>query len=278
MLSKKEMSKQFLQKHALCCIYCHKNLEIQEDYLICQNKHTFDIKKNGSCFLLKNSNYKSSKFYTKELFENRRSFILNGYYTDINEYIYNFIKENLNSGNILDIGCGEGTHTHLITQCLSDNFKTYGIDYSKEAIDLATSYLNSNRIFLVGDVNNIPLSDDSMDIVIDYLSPFNTININRILKTNGYFIKVIPTTKYLHELRDLYSLNKYDEQEFKLNNNSFKIISEKILEKKFKVKNMNDKIYLSNMTPLTWNANNYDPNVITEITISLKVIILRKVV
>lgn len=62
--------------------------------------------------------------------------------------------------NILDIPCGVGWGTSL----LSAKSKI-GIDISPEAIDYAkANYKEIN--FLVGNMNNIPLSDNSIDIIV----------------------------------------------------------------------------------------------------------------
>lgn len=273
LLSKLELSKKFLKNNSIIkCIYCNELLVLKNNEISCVNNHNFNIKRNGSIFLVKNNNYKISKFYNKELFIKRRHFILNHYYDDINKYINNFIKTNCKNGTILDIGCGEGSHTYLITEDLS-YFNIYGIDYSKDAVDLATDYMCKNTYFLVGDVNNLPFNNNSIDIVIDYLSPFNTENVNKILKKDGYFIKVIPTSNYLIELRKIYNLKEYDN---KFNNiEGYDIIENKVFEKKYNIYDNLDKDYLLNKTPLTWNVVDKNKNIDT-ITISLNVLILRK--
>ena len=43
-----------------------------------------------------------------------------------------------------------------------------GIDISKSAINLATDYLSENNLYVVGDTNNLPLKNNSIDIVIDF--------------------------------------------------------------------------------------------------------------
>ena len=179
--------------------------------------------------------------------------------------------EHLKNGKILDLGCGEGTITNVFAKNLKDFF-LIGIDYSKDAIDLATDYLNDNSLFLVGDVNNIPVEDNSVDVVLDFLSPFSSNCILKVLKEDGFFIKVIPTKNYLKELRDIYNLDNY-ENKF-LIKNDFEIVERKVVEKKFFNLKIEDQNYLATMTPLTWKQEKVKK--VKEITISLEIIVLKK--
>ena len=271
MMSKLEHSLNNLPLAKLICPYCFFQLNVNGSNLYCENNHNFNIKKNGSIFLLKNANYKSSRFYTKNLFLARRNFILQGYYTLVIDEIIMYIKEHLKNGKILDLGCGEGTITNVFAKNLKDFF-LIGIDYSKDAIDLATDYLNDNSLFLVGDVNNIPVEDNSVDVVLDFLSPFSSNCILKVLKEDGFFIKVIPTKNYLKELRDIYNLDNY-ENKF-LIKNDFEIVERKVVEKKFFNLKIEDQNYLATMTPLTWKQEKVKK--VKEITISLEIIVLKK--
>lgn len=120
-----------------------------------------------------------------------------------------FLKQNkITKGNVLDLGCGGGRHTTLFAK---KGYNSYGIDFSKKAINLAKLDAIDKKVnveFEVGDVFKLPYPKDCFDIVYDggclhhirkkdwkiYLK-----NILRVLKKQGYFIifEFSVNTKYL---------------------------------------------------------------------------------
>ena len=272
MVSKFQLSLDFLKKVQFLCPYCHEALQLHERSFICPNHHTFDIKKNGSVFLLKNANYKNSEFYSKTLFLQRRNFILKGFYQDVIDVIIQIILQDFSQGILLDIGCGEGTITHFLKKTLP-SFQVLGMDYAKDAIDMATDYIDSQTFFFVGDVSHLCFPSKYIDVVVDFLSPFHQESVSRILKDDGYFIKVVPTKNYLKELREIYHLKEY-QNEFRIPNN-FVVVKKEVVEKTFSELSLEDQKYLASMTPLTRNFKENEQYV-NQITISLEVIVLKK--
>ena len=108
-------------------------------------------------------------------------------------YLINRWKnEGLNS--ILDLGCGIGRHSILFAQ---ERFETYAMDLSENAILRAKEWSNELGLtidFKVGDMLNLPYSDEMMDIVFAYYTISHTDTngvikilkeIKRVLKNNG---------------------------------------------------------------------------------------------
>ncbi|MHA1301727.1 MAG: class I SAM-dependent methyltransferase [Candidatus Helarchaeota archaeon] len=103
------------------------------------------------------------------------------------------------NGLLVDVGCGSG---NLIIQ-IAENFKSLkliGVDISDEMIELAkkkaTEKGQIERIeFRIGTSENLPFSDNSVDIIISSLSLHHWSNpikgfeeIIRVLKPNGIFL------------------------------------------------------------------------------------------
>lgn len=268
MLSKYECSSKFLESdNILLCPLCKSKFNLGNHNLICENNHSFNISKKGTTILLGNNHYKESKIYNYDLFYNRRKFINEMFY----KILYDKIKEIINKENItiVDLGCGEGAHTINILNNLK-NYKYYGFDYSKIAIDLASDYNNENRFYFVSDVNNIPIKSNSVDVVLDILSPYNEKEIKRILKNDGLFIKVSPNKKYLKEIRkDIgsYENNVEVEDNFKKN---FKTYEKYIVTQTLPLTKENF-VYLANMTPINKENLNYSKS----ITIDLIIYVVR---
>ena len=267
-----------LNKEAiLICPYCNESLNLYNNTLICNNNHNFDINKKGDFFLVNTTNYKSSKIYDTSLFKSRRDFISKNYYSAVYDYISKFINScDLKDFKILDLGCGEGSHVRKIQEKLNNNHIVYGLDYSKDAINMATDYLQNGNLYFVADINNIPLKSNSIDVIIDFLSPYNSLQITRILKNNGYFIKVVPGNNYLIELRNAFLMDNYEKKnEIKTNiERNFAILLEYEINEKKPISE-DDLNNLINMTPMH-NKKIKDNRAVTEITINLIIYVMRK--
>lgn len=268
----------FKNQSFIACPICKTSIIYDNYILSCESNHTFNVSKKGYSVLINKSNLKKSKIYDKNLFLNRRNFIILNPYQPIYEYIEKIIQEYLKSTknqiNILDLGCGEGGHIELINKDKL-NVKTLGIDYSKEAIEIATDYLDENQAFLVADINNLPIMNNSIDIIINILSPFNSLEVKRVLKKGGLFIKVSPLKNYLKEIRESNNLPEYSNYEEVKENifSNFDIINEKEQKYKFQL-NTKIKENLIKMTPLTQSSKSLKINA-DNITMDLVIYVLK---
>lgn len=272
MQSKKEVGLNFIKNFYMdfICPYCKEKMHLVGESLKCTNRHTFDITKKGTINFIISPKIKESKIYNEKLFTCRRKFIENGYYADVYESIANEINNlNLNNIKILDLGCGEGIHSINILNKIKNCYRYFGFDYSKDAINLASDYNSSNRFYFNGDVNNIPIASDSMDVIIDFLSPYSESEVKRVLKKGGLFIKVAPSSDYLIELRNANGLEKYQKQQEIIDNlgKHFKNILTENYHKTFKIEK-DDVENLIGMTPLKLNMTNLK---IEQVTIDLNV-------
>ena len=95
---------------------------------------------------------------------------------------------------VLEVGSGRGGGTSYIARYLNPK-KITGIDYSKNAITLCNRIHNEHNLeFIEGDASDLPMEDDSQDIVINVESshcypsiPQFLSEVKRVLKPGGLF-------------------------------------------------------------------------------------------
>jgi ubiquinone/menaquinone biosynthesis C-methylase UbiE len=103
------------------------------------------------------------------------------------------LGKDMPEGKLVDIGCGPGFLLADISRHYH-HLKIYGIDLSKDMITLAQKHTSSgqNLQLIIGDSQNLPLSNSSVDFVVSSLSLHHWANakdafieMNRVLKPGG---------------------------------------------------------------------------------------------
>jgi len=109
---------------------------------------------------------------------------------------------------ILDAGCGEGYYTDYISKnrYVNNASVIYGIDISRDGIKSAAK--RSSKVnFAVAGIYNLPVLDNSVDLILNIFAPFNEAEFGRVLKNKGIIISVTPGAHHLYELKK----NLYDD-------------------------------------------------------------------
>lgn len=202
----------------LICSVCQKELKKSAKQYACENKHTFDIAKEGYTNLLLKASQSSGD--SKEMVNARRHFLEKDYYKQLRDTIINVVKE-LNPSIVVDAGCGEGYYTNEIANNLESNF--YAFDMSKNALRYASKRSEKVGYFL-SSIFHLPLQKQSIDIILNIFAPAAIEEFKRVLKENGYIIKVGPGKEHLLELKELLYDSVYLNEEKKIE--EFNLISE----------------------------------------------------
>ena len=122
----------------LVCPICGKDLCRGEREYRCENRHSFDIARQGHVNLLVVQQKKSlNPGDTREQVLSRRTFLEGGFYAPIAEALCAEAKEAGAKGPILDVGCGEGYYCTRLAEAL--NAELTGLDISKEAVRCAAA-------------------------------------------------------------------------------------------------------------------------------------------
>lgn len=270
------------------CPVCKQMLEKIDNSYKCLNGHSFDVnKKQYVNLLLPNQIHSLNPGDSKEMIEARTKFLNKGYYEELQNELVKVIDDLINDSEIFcDLACGEGYYTQKIHQALSyKHITSYGVDLSKFGISEATRKMRvektDNIHYCIGNLMYLPYMDKSMNVVLNCFAPFFEDEFARIIKDNGYFIRVLPNIDHMYELKKSIYL------EVKLNEikpvelEKFELVFEKELRYKKEFINNDDLLHLFMMTPLYYKSS---LNVIEKIksienlvlTLSFKVLVYKK--
>ena len=259
-ISKKVINAQVMESnsHVFRCPICSSGMVmVDKSQLVCLDNHSFDLSKNGYINLAPQAHVTK---YDKTLFEARKTVMSSGFFNPVLEYITAIASEHLEGREqafILDAGCGEGTHLSAILSQLPGDTIGAGIDLAKEGITAASKEYPGS-IWSVADLANCPFQANQFDVILNILSPANYAEFTRLLKSDGLFIKAVPESGYLKELRAIF----YEEGERKDDSDPvvrFKEHFDSVTTKRLTYLFPLAPALLApliRMTPLTWGASN----------------------
>mgnify|MGYP001943232650 CR=1 FL=1 len=258
------MTKEGIMPSLICpvCSSALKQTENNKSYT-CENKHLFDMSKQGYTNLLL-SHLKKSKHPgdTSEMVFARKEFLNCGHYEIVSNTLNQLAKsycKNISHVNYTDLGCGEGYYTERLKNILNQFSETTacGIDISTPAIKSACKR-DSTIQWLVASAFHIPVSPASQDLVSCLFFRFDAHEVSRILKTDGILICANTGANHLIELREhLYDNVKIDKSEAKITDEArLEHIETVSIKHSLKLTNNTEITQLLTMTPHYWRVTN----------------------
>ncbi|MBQ5777272.1 MAG: methyltransferase domain-containing protein [Oscillospiraceae bacterium] len=198
------------------CPVCGAPLSKNDKVYFCENSHSFDISRKGYVNLLMSSGKGKIHGDDKKMIAARADFLNRGFYDKLSQKVSELVAEyTKNGGVVLDAGCGEGKYTADIYTYAKENGKdldVIGVDISKDAVNLAAS--RSRELLLaVASAASLPLSDGSVDVIVNIFAPFFAEEFSRVLAPNGVAVRVYPLARHLFELKELVYENPYENPE-----------------------------------------------------------------
>lgn len=290
-MNKRMRSASYMQQYETMfqCPICQAAIQIKDlKSMVCKNQHTFDFTKQGYVNM---TTHAIKTKYDKALFESRRKISEDHrFFYPVSELLAQKISQYMKDKNmtIVDMGCGEGSQlsdiNDILTQVYHKQAVNIGVDLAKEGILTAAKY-DDAPMWLVADLAYSPFSKQQFDVVLNILSPSNYEEFTRILKDDGFIMKVVPQHHYLQELRkaifadtdkQTYS-NKDTVERFK---QSFELVEK--VDICYTVTLQQDALQaLIQMTPLGWTITEQQMHEflhegMREITVDLAILIGRK--
>lgn len=168
---------------------------------VCENGHNFDRARQGYLNLLP-VQHKASRAPGDNIamVQARRSFLSAGHYRPVADFLSRHAVTG-NPQNWLDIGCGEGYYTEILSGKLGPA-NGYALDISKDAI-LQACKRSKNINWLVASMARVPLATGSMDLLTSVFSPLDWHEAKRLLSGQGVLLHLGPAQDHLIELRQM---------------------------------------------------------------------------
>lgn len=252
------------------CPVCGELLEKFDRTLKCENNHCFDLAKQGYVNLLQSQ--KSSKKRHGDdalMVQARKDFLEKGYYSCLCDGIINMIsKYSKPEMTIADLGCGECWYTSNIYNSLREqgiNAEICGIDISKQALIYGAKRCSELHL-AVASTAELPLADNSCDIVISVFAPCSENEIHRVLKNDGVWIKAFPLERHLMGLKAAIYDVPYEN---KVNRNApegFSVGDYTEIKETICIENSEDIMNLFKMTPYYYKTGESDQQKISALS------------
>ena len=245
---------------AFRCPLCKAKLEKQERSFRCEHGHSFDISAEGYVHLLP-ANKMNSKIPgdSKEMAASRSAFLDKGYYEPLLLELEKTVL-GLSEGekpSVLDCGCGEGYYTSNIAKELKNRFpkaKIAGFDISRPSVKRAAKRTKEVE-FAVASVFDIPVKDESFDLLLNVFSPLSIGEYSRVLKNGGYYIYVVPAARHLWQLKAAIYDTPYENKEEDTPYEGFEHVETKRVRYETLLKTKEDIFALFQMTPYYWKTS-----------------------
>ena len=193
------------------CPVCSGALSIHEKSYICQNRHSFDISREGYVNLLPAGKANSAvPGDNKDMVTARTRFLETGSYDPFALGIADIVADKIKSPHpiILDAGCGQGYYDRKIKDKIPEA-DIFGIDISKFAVKYAASH-NKDINYAVAGVYDMPVADDSADVILSIFSPIAEKEFCRVASKGAYLVIAVPGPRHLFGLKEILYEKPYE--------------------------------------------------------------------
>lgn len=224
---------------------------------ICENRHTFDISKEG---YVNFAIGKSESGDSTDMCESRRRFLSKGYYKNFSDLICSTVNKYCAPESLVDAGCGEGYYLRMLREKYTSS-EFFGVDLAKEAIRLAAksekqSSYTKNKYCVCG-IFSLPFFDNETDAVLSVFAPVADKENHRVLKHGGYMYVAGPGKTHLSGLKSAIYSDPYENREKHNEYEGFAFCGKECVEYEVTVDG-GDIFDLFTMTPYYWKTSKED--------------------
>ncbi len=185
----------------LRCPLCGLPLSRQDKVCRCENRHSFDVARQGYVNLLAvQQKHSLNPGDTREQVLSRRAFLEAGFYEPIARALCETAGELGAAGPILDVGCGEGYYSARLAESMGAELT--GLDISKEAVRCAAAKYK-NAQWVCATASHLPVADNSVGTLTSLFALTIPGEFRRVLKENGLYFQVLAAQDHLLGLKSV---------------------------------------------------------------------------
>ena len=185
----------------LICPVCGGRLSRSEREYRCENRHSFDIARQGHVNLLVvQQKHSLNPGDTREQVLSRRTFLEGGFYEPIADALCAAAKELGARGPILDVGCGEGYYCTRLAAALEAELA--GLDISKEAVRCAAAKYKGPQ-WICGTAAHLPVKNSSVGTLTSLFALTLPEEFRRVLAQDGLYFQVLAAQDHLLGLKSI---------------------------------------------------------------------------
>lgn len=267
------------------CPICGQGLDRQDSRYLCPAGHSFDRASAGYVHLLPpNKMHSKDPGDDKGMAAARNRFLSGDYYRPLCDALaqlaLTYAPENC---SVLDAGCGEGYYSAAIYQVLLQGErspKMAGVDLSKHALRQAAKREKAVE-FAVASVYDLPVPDETADLLVNCFSPLALEEFLRVMKPGGVYFYVVPGEKHLWELKEILYENPYPNTEKRTPYEGLTYLDVKEVDGTIHLPDQQTISDLFQMTPYFWKTPKSGTERLArldslDVTISFRVHVFRK--
>jgi 23S rRNA (guanine745-N1)-methyltransferase len=220
----------------LRCPVCDRALDEREGTLVCANRHSFDLAREGYVNLLA-THREPGTADGPAMMQARDAFLDRGMFAPIADGIADALRAHLApqvAGCLVEIGSGTGYYLARALDALPGR-AGIALDISKHAAKRAARAHARIGSVVCDAWKPLPVMDGSAAAVLDVFAPRNPDEIARILAPGGVLVVVTPTPRHLAELVDALGLVSVDpEKERRLEEqlgSRFRLLERRVVER-----------------------------------------------
>ena len=242
------------------CPKCRAELVDTGKSLVCPNRHTYDIARQGYVNLfMKQSSSDSRHGDSREMVAARSAFLDLGLYSPLCDAVAERVKVCAKQDMyVLDVGCGECYYTAKIKAAIEEYSPVVcGIDISKFAL-MAGAKRDRSINLAVASAFDIPIADGCADVILNLFAPHKESEFLRILKPGGTLIRVFPLERHLWELKSAVYDTPYENEIGSTEIDGFEQVDRTELKYAVRLETNADIKNLFSMTPYSYKTGSDD--------------------
>ena len=187
----------------LRCPVCRLDLAGAGGILVCGNRHSFDLARDGYVNLLDGRRRSLiARGDSAEQLGHRTAFLEAGHFDPVASAVASHVARAapVEGWRVLDAGCGTGHHLAGVSAALKTPVIGLGFDIARTAAQRAARQWRE-LAFAVADVwVEWPVHDETADLVLSIFAPKNFAEMSRVLRPGGWLALAYPGPNHLVEL------------------------------------------------------------------------------